>query len=317
MSNDQVTTTSSQPLVSIMVPCYNCANTLPLAIASLVAQTYENWICIFVDDGSKDQTKEVIQTVYDNRIHYVRFDQNRGRPIARQKALDLAKGTYLCMLDADDWWYPQKLNIQIHAMIENPNVAVLSAGLALVNNQNTLVGTRIRGMQTGKPTISSPMAKPSTLPIEHAQSIIRMSVAKQFSYDPDFRFVEDSDYLLQILMKYPYGVLPEILYAYSEVESVTPDKILQSLSYSRRMLDKYRHEYPKDVLYEKSKLYLKESIYRLGFAAGLDEWLVQRRAKNATQAQTHEFYQARKTVYQTGAKIFAGTPYEKHFVQQK
>ncbi len=92
-----------RPLVSVMMPCYNSAGTLPLALASLVAQTYENWECILVDDGSTDRPIDIVEQASDKRISFFRLDRNMGRGVAQQAALDYATGDYLCMLDADDW----------------------------------------------------------------------------------------------------------------------------------------------------------------------------------------------------------------------
>ncbi len=80
------------PLVSVIMPLFNAADTLFLALASLQAQTCENWECIIVDDGSTDNPEQIINAVGDSRIQYHHLDRNRGRGYARQCALEMANG---------------------------------------------------------------------------------------------------------------------------------------------------------------------------------------------------------------------------------
>ena len=160
------------PLISIAMPCYNARNALPLALASLIAQTYTNWECLLIDDGSADHPIDIVETANDRRIRYFRFEENRGRGAARQYALDLAEGAYLCMLDADDWLYPQKLEHQLRVIEANSDIAVLSSGMAIVNEHNEIVGTRMPGASQSELALFQPLKKPRLLPIAHAPSMI-------------------------------------------------------------------------------------------------------------------------------------------------
>ena len=99
------------------MPVHNSADSLPMALSSVVAQTFENWECIVVDDGSTDGSGEIAGMVRDRRIRVLRLDKNRGRGFARQIALEAAFGDLLCMLDADDWLYPEKLHMQVSGMV--------------------------------------------------------------------------------------------------------------------------------------------------------------------------------------------------------
>ena len=83
------------PLVTIMMPVFNGLKLIHASIASLLAQTYSNWECIIVDDGSTDGTSEYLDSLQDIRFRVVHFKENLGRPFARQKALELANGKYL------------------------------------------------------------------------------------------------------------------------------------------------------------------------------------------------------------------------------
>lgn len=298
------------PLISVMTPCYNAAKTLPLALASLIAQTYPNWECILVDDGSTDRPVEIVQAANDSRIRFFRFEENKGRGIARQYALDMAQGDYLCMLDADDWIYPHKLARQLEVMEQHPEIAVLSTGMAIVNGDNEIVGVRLRGVDRGTFTQQPPLKTPVHPPIAHAPSMLRASIAKHHTYDPKLQLVEDADFLLKMLLRYPFAVLSEITYAYAEIESVDRRKVLQSLRNNRRIYSKYRHNNPRAVLTAVAVSWLKELVYRIGFAAGFGERLIARRSKPPTEQARQEFYRARALVYQSYATVFSDLPYK-------
>ena len=81
------------PLVSVIVPCYNYARFVPETIRSLQAQNFQNWECIVVNDGSKDNSEEVVKKLAEEepRIKYV-YQENKGLSAARNTGLSLAKG---------------------------------------------------------------------------------------------------------------------------------------------------------------------------------------------------------------------------------
>jgi glycosyltransferase involved in cell wall biosynthesis len=100
---------SAEPLFSIITATYNRAHLLPRAVNSVLNQTYQNFELIIVDDGSTDNTEDVCRSFSDRRIRYHKQTPNRGVYAARNKALDLATGDYVAILDDDDELVPQAL----------------------------------------------------------------------------------------------------------------------------------------------------------------------------------------------------------------
>lgn len=113
------------PLVSIIMPTYNREKTLPLAIQSVIEQTYENWELIVVDDRSTDNTRELIEgyLATDQRIRYVCNTRKKGPSGARNFGLEYAKGKYVAFLDSDDEWLQHHL-IDSVKVLENEEVKV-------------------------------------------------------------------------------------------------------------------------------------------------------------------------------------------------
>lgn len=104
------------PTVSIMMPFLNREATLPRAIQSVVAQTYQDWELIAVDDGSTDRSVEVVQGFNDSRIRVVRHERNLGVAAARNTAVQASTGEFIALLDSDDEWLPTKLERQVSAL---------------------------------------------------------------------------------------------------------------------------------------------------------------------------------------------------------
>ena len=107
-------------LVSIIMPSYNTAKYIAESIRSVLAQTYEKWELLIVDDCSTDNTDEIVKPfLADERIRYFKNEINSGAAISRNKALREAKGKWIAFLDSDDLWLPEKLERQISFMTAN------------------------------------------------------------------------------------------------------------------------------------------------------------------------------------------------------
>ncbi len=112
--------------VSVVVPAYNYGQFLPQALESLRVQTYPDWECIVVDDGSTDDTLAVVQAAAagDRRVRYV-SQPNRGPSAARNRGIAESAGDYIQFLDADDLLPPTKLGAQVRAMESDPSIGIV------------------------------------------------------------------------------------------------------------------------------------------------------------------------------------------------
>src|ERR1700677_968317 len=114
------------PLVSIIIPCYNSSQYLPEALNSVLSQTYQNFECLIIDDGSTDETKAIIQnyTQKDSRFYYY-FQENTGAATARNNGISYSTGEFIQFLDADDLLPPEKLKIQVEYLLQNESVDIV------------------------------------------------------------------------------------------------------------------------------------------------------------------------------------------------
>jgi glycosyltransferase involved in cell wall biosynthesis len=111
----------SESLVSIIIPVFNCERYLAEAIESVLAQTYRPLEIIIVDDGSTDGSADVAKGFADPQIRYC-YQPNSGQGAARNRGTNLARGSFLAFLDADDVWLTDKLALQIAALEGNPEL---------------------------------------------------------------------------------------------------------------------------------------------------------------------------------------------------
>src|SRR5580698_3356636 len=193
------------PLISVVMPLFNAANTVSFALASLQAQTCDDWECIIVDDGSTDNSREAVHSVYDARIQYHSLDRNRGRGFARQYGLTICDGKYIAFLDADDWIYAHKFHQQINLLESEPDLALVSTGMAISNAADELLGVRntdpdVAVIRARSRRIGMPL-------VAFAPSMIVADLAKATGFDPSFPIAEDVDFLLRALYGKPYAVL--------------------------------------------------------------------------------------------------------------
>jgi succinoglycan biosynthesis protein ExoO len=100
---------STKNLVSVILPAYNAEKYIGEAIESVLRQTYPYFEIIVVDDGSQDKTSEVVKSFNDERIDLIKHPDNRGPSVARNTAINVSKGKWLAIIDADDQWLPERM----------------------------------------------------------------------------------------------------------------------------------------------------------------------------------------------------------------
>jgi glycosyltransferase involved in cell wall biosynthesis len=133
---DNITASNPRPVdastkLSVLMPAYNCAETLPIAVMSILNQTWHNLELIIVDDKSPDGTWEVIEkfATLDSRIIPLRHEQNGGAYAARNTALAHATGEFVTVHDADDWSHPEKFAAQMLYALSTPNGLSTTVGV--------------------------------------------------------------------------------------------------------------------------------------------------------------------------------------------
>ena len=123
------------PLVSIIINCYNGEEYLDEAIKSVLEQNYKHWEIIFFDNNSTDKSSSILKKYKDKRIKY--FKSKKTYPLYKARNLAIAKssGKLIAFLDVDDWWFRNKLNKQVKVFLKNNTIDVIYSNIYLYNEK--------------------------------------------------------------------------------------------------------------------------------------------------------------------------------------
>ncbi|MEL7035897.1 MAG: glycosyltransferase [Cyanobacteria bacterium J06592_8] len=111
------------PTISVIIPAYNAEKTIEKTIKSVCDQTFSDWELIVINDGSTDNTKDIVSQIKDDRILLFSFE-NAGLPASRNRGVEKSSGEFVAFVDADDLWTSDKLELQLKALQDNPKAAV-------------------------------------------------------------------------------------------------------------------------------------------------------------------------------------------------
>ena len=127
---------NKNPLVSVIMNCFNGELFLKDSIGSVINQTYENWELIFWDNRSKDKSAEIFKSYKDKRLKYFYADEHVSLYKARNLAIDQSKGNFISFIDTDDLWNKDKLELQM-PYFKNPEVGVVYSNLWIFKKKVT------------------------------------------------------------------------------------------------------------------------------------------------------------------------------------
>lgn len=201
------------PKVSFIIPCYNQAAYLPKAIASIQAQTFGDWECIVVDDGSTDNTAKVAANIAlnDSRIRLLQ-KTNGGSASARNLGLQESQGEYIHFIDADDLIDSHKLEIQLTFMEEKQLDMSYTAFCFLNQDGKT---SKLLYARLNERTILTHWGLGSSIPPHAFLYRKQFLINHQILFDEACRFREDWNFLIQCFAAHPHiGTLPKYCGAY-------------------------------------------------------------------------------------------------------
>lgn len=201
------------PLVSVIIPTFNAAKFVADAVRSVLNQTYYNIEIHVVDDGSTDNTREVINAfASDARVQY-HFKENGGVSSARNFGIRAARGQFIGLCDADDLWMPKKLELQISCFEGRPTLGVVYCRPFHVDVDNQPIETRQIKRYSG--LIAEQLVLGNF--VTGSTSLIRKSCFTDVGdYDVSLRTCEDYDLWLRISAKYEFLYLDEVTYRYRQ-----------------------------------------------------------------------------------------------------
>ena len=192
---NSITPTEKYPLVSIVITTYNHGKFIKDAIESALAQTYSNIEVIVVDDGSTDNTKEIVLK-YSSVIYH--YKENNGLSAARNTGTQLSSGEFLLFLDADDYLYTNGIEMNVQFLLSNENLAFVSGSYKYVDinkNENQFKSVQIVGDHYHRLLITNYIGM-------HATVLYRKKVIEKYLFNTKLKCAEDYDIYLRITKDY-------------------------------------------------------------------------------------------------------------------
>ena len=207
-------------MVSIITPTYNCGRFIAETIESVLAQTYQDWEMLIVDDCSTDDTEAIVRAYInkDTRVKYHCLEHNSGAAVARNTALSMAKGQYIAFLDSDDLWLPTKLERQI-AFMEANHYAFTYHEYEEIDEESQTLGIYVSGLTHVGPFAMKSCCWPGCLSVMYDQNIIGLVQI------PNIKKNNDTAMWLQAIKKADCYLLKEDLARYRRRRgSITPTR---------------------------------------------------------------------------------------------
>jgi glycosyltransferase involved in cell wall biosynthesis len=251
------------PRVSVLMIVFNEESTIRVALASLLAQTFQDWECVIIDDASTDGTAHALSALRDDRFRVFRSERPLGRGGARQKALSLAQGEFIGTLDGDDFYFPQKLERQVAILEGNPSLTATVTGMFLCTQRGEPIGKAIGYWAPGLKQLSAQLQH---LRIPFAAVLYRASDLGESRYDESFVCSEDQDFFTRFLVGKRVQVTDDHLYAYRWL--FLAEDVLAGLRQSERLYRSLWQTAPGRsllyLLYTRLKFWSYQAISTLG-----------------------------------------------------
>jgi len=202
-----------EPLVSVIMNCYNGEKFLKEAIESVLIQTYQNFEIIFFDNASTDKSTQ-IALFYDKRLKYFRSEINVTLGEARNLAIEKCKGDYITFLDVDDLWYKDKLIQQID-YFENHKIGLVYSLASIINSDGLILNTPIINSNTNSSRISfGGLFENYDVILSSAMISAKALSSINGSFDNLLEYAEEYDLFMRICSKFDAVRVEKVLTSY-------------------------------------------------------------------------------------------------------
>lgn len=205
----RMTSALEPPLVSVVIPAWNSARTLPRAIDSVLAQTWTRREIIVVDDGSSDDSLALLAG-YGEQLRVI-SQANGGPSSARNRGLREARGRYVAFLDADDHWLPEKLERQVALLESRPDLGFCSTATAVVDMR----GEPVRDWpccNVGEPLLETLFMQSAAVSGSTSGVLARRELLLEVGgFDERLHGFEDPDLWIRLAARTGYACIPEAL----------------------------------------------------------------------------------------------------------
>jgi glycosyltransferase involved in cell wall biosynthesis len=248
-------------LVTVVIPAYNAEVFIAQTIKSVIVQTYPHWELIVVDDGSTDNTANIVSSFNDSRIRYI-YQENRGLGEARNTGIHAAQSEIIAFLDADDVWDLKFLEKMVGLLNQHPQAAAVYCGFQYINSQGQSVGNP-RLQVVPLDIFHKTLIHKGNWLVPCAVVLRKKLVEEVGLFDGELWGVEDTDMWIRLSARYPFVGLSEILVKY-RVHNENMSKDPKHMITGAHRLAEKRHGPPTGdvLLWPEIKRFAYAKLYR-------------------------------------------------------
>ena len=225
--------------ISVIIPTYNREQSIIDSINSVLRQTYQNLEIIIIDDGSSDNTESLISNLNDDRIKYVKLNENKGANFARNEGIKIASGKYITFQDSDDLYHPDKIERQYkNLMKKKSDFDFCMTCLHFNNSFEAIFPREYQHKKIVRKKILEELCNGNFI---STQSIfVKKEVIKDNLFDINFPRLQDYDLVLRILPKYQVSYSKQVLVdLFRKNDSIGNDNKKLNQSFHLLSLKKY------------------------------------------------------------------------------
>jgi glycosyltransferase involved in cell wall biosynthesis len=199
------------PLISVLMPVYNAMPYLPTSVDSILRQTHKQLQFVILDDGSTDGSTSYLKSLRDNRVKVIFGAENRGYTFRLQKGIQEADGEYLARQDADDISCPHRLERELAAYIDDPQLAAVFCACDNIDETGAVTGREF--LPTGSKAIRESLFHSN--PLRHPSVLMRREALQAVGgYKAEWEPAEDYELWLRLSESFPIDAVPEVLYQF-------------------------------------------------------------------------------------------------------
>jgi hypothetical protein len=205
----------AEPLVSVLLPVYNCERYIADAISSILSQTFEDYEFIVIDDGSTDRSFEIVNAFNDPRLNITR-QENRGLAATLNRGISFARGRFIARQDQDDLSHPDRLALQVAYMESHPRCGLLGSWAQIMEGDTLSDRFHRHPVNPGELRYNLLFNNPFV----HSSVLLRRCVVETlggYSTDPTRQPPEDYELWSRISRHYDIANLPRVLLSYREI----------------------------------------------------------------------------------------------------
>lgn len=233
-SSESVAAPPIEGLVSVIIPTFNRAQYVAAAVESALAQSYSGTEVIVVDDGSTDNTRDVLHRFAD-QIVYLHKTNEGTAAAARNHAMRFAKGEYIALLDSDDVWLPRKLEVQMAYFQSHPEAGLVSGHVGIIDAAGAILepGPRYLWQKAGSVRLDDIVLRS---PLHASTLVVRRSLMNEAQpFDPRFRICEDWHLCLTVAAQAPVGFVDEVVTHLRTHDSASTFALADGPEFARRL----------------------------------------------------------------------------------